>query len=59
LVRHVARMEIRTAYRILVGRSEGKRQFRTRRSWENNIRNDLREIRQESMDWIHLDQVTD
>jgi hypothetical protein len=43
---HVARMEeMRNAYNIVVGRSEGKRPLRRpRRRWENNIRMDLREI---------------
>jgi hypothetical protein len=43
---HVARMgEIRNAYNILVGKPEGKRPLgRHRRSWEYNIRMDLREI---------------
>jgi hypothetical protein len=39
---HVARMgEKRNAYRILVGRPEGKRR---RRRWVDNIKRDLREI---------------
>jgi transcription termination factor 2 len=43
---HVARMgEKRTAYRILVGKSEGKRpQGRPRRRWADNIKMDIREI---------------
>jgi hypothetical protein len=43
---HVARMgENRNAYRILVGKPEGKRPLgRTRRKWEDNIRMDLREM---------------
>jgi hypothetical protein len=43
---HVARMgEKRIAYRILVGKPEGKRPLkRPRRRWEDNIRMDLREI---------------
>jgi hypothetical protein len=37
--------EKRNAYRILVGKSEGKRQLgRPRRRWEDNIKMDLREI---------------
>jgi hypothetical protein len=42
---HVARMgEGRGVYRILVGRSEGKRSLgRPRRRWEDNIKMDLRE----------------
>jgi hypothetical protein len=43
---HVARMgEKRTAYRILVGKPEGKRPLgRPRGRWEDNIIIDLREI---------------
>jgi hypothetical protein len=43
---HVARMgEIRNAYRILVGKPEGKRPLgRPRRNWVDNIKMDLREI---------------
>jgi hypothetical protein len=44
---HVARMgEGRGAYRVLVGRPEGKRLLgRPRSRWEDNIKLDLREIR--------------
>jgi hypothetical protein len=43
---HVARVgEKRKAYRILVGKPEGKRPLRRpRRKWEDNIKMDLREI---------------
>jgi hypothetical protein len=43
---HVARMgEGRDAYRVLVGRPEGKRLLgKPRRSWEDNIKMDLGEI---------------
>jgi hypothetical protein len=43
---HVARMgEKRNAYRILVGKPEGKRPLgRPRRRWVGNIKMDLREI---------------
>jgi hypothetical protein len=43
---HVARMdEGRGAYRILVGRPEGRRPLgRPRRRWENNIKMDLQEV---------------
>ncbi|KAJ4428062.1 hypothetical protein ANN_24076 [Periplaneta americana] len=43
---HVARMgESRIAYRVLVGRPEGKRPLgRPRRRWEDNIKMDLREV---------------
>ena len=43
---HVARMgEERDAYRVLVGKPEGKRQLvRPRRRWVDNIRMDLQEV---------------
>jgi hypothetical protein len=43
---HVARMgEERNVYRVLMGKSEGKRPLeRPRRRWEDGIRIDLREI---------------
>jgi hypothetical protein len=53
---HVARMrDMRNAYSILIGKPEGKRPLRKHRStWEDNIKIDLREIRWEGVDWIHL-----
>jgi hypothetical protein len=53
---HVARMEKgRGAYRILVGRPEGKRPLgRPGRKWEDNIKMDLREIRINVANWIRL-----
>jgi hypothetical protein len=58
---HVARMgEVRGAYNILVGRSEGRRPLgRRRRRWENNIKMDLREIGFGDVNWIHLAQDRD
>jgi hypothetical protein len=52
----VARMrEKRNAYRILVGKPEGKRPLgRPRRRWMDNIKIDLREIGWDGMDWIDL-----
>jgi hypothetical protein len=43
---HVARMrEKRNAYRIMVGKPEGKRPLgRSRRSWVDGIKIDLREV---------------
>jgi hypothetical protein len=36
--------EVRNAYKILVGKPEGKRPLgRPRHRWENNIKTDLRE----------------
>jgi hypothetical protein len=44
-------METRNAYRILVGKPEGKRPLeRPRRRWEDNIKLDLREIGWGGMD---------
>jgi hypothetical protein len=53
---HVARMRVeRGVYRVLVGKTEGKRPLgRPRRRWEDNIRMDLQEVRCGSMDWIGL-----
>jgi hypothetical protein len=52
--------EKRNAYRILVGKPEGKRPLgRPRRSWVDNIKIDLREIEWDGMDWIDLAQDKD
>jgi hypothetical protein len=52
--------EKRNAYRILVGKPEGKRPLgRPRLRWEDNIRMDLREIGGDGMDWIDLAQDRD
>jgi hypothetical protein len=52
--------EKRNAYRILVGKPEGKRPLgRPRRRWEDNIRMDLRKIGWGGMDGIDLAQDTD
>jgi hypothetical protein len=46
--------ETRNAYRILVGKPEGKRpQGRRRRRWVENVKMDPREI-WNGMDWIYL-----
>jgi hypothetical protein len=48
------------AYRILVGKPEGKRPLgRPRRRWEDNIRMDLGEIEWGGLDWIDLAQDRD
>ncbi|KAJ4432232.1 hypothetical protein ANN_20848 [Periplaneta americana] len=59
--RHVARMgESRNAYRVVVGRPEGKRPLgRPRRRWEDNIKMDLREVGYDDRDWINLAQDRD
>ena len=53
---HVARMRERSgAYRVLVGKPEGKRPLgRPRRRWEVNIKMDLQEVGCGGMDWIEL-----
>jgi hypothetical protein len=52
--------EKRNAYRILVGKPEGKRPLRRpRRRRVDNIKMDLREIGWHGMDWIDLDQDRD
>ncbi|KAJ4448615.1 hypothetical protein ANN_00005 [Periplaneta americana] len=58
---HVARMgESRNAYRVLVGRPEGKRPLgRPRPRWEDNIKMDLREVGYDDRDWINLAQDRD
>jgi hypothetical protein len=58
---HVARIgEKRNAYRILVGKPEGKRPpGRPKRRWVDNIKIDLREIGWGGMDWIDLAQDKD
>jgi hypothetical protein len=55
---HVARMgEKRNAYRILVGKPEGKRpQGRARRRWIDNIKMDLRQIGWDGVDWTDMAQ---
>jgi hypothetical protein len=47
--------ETRNAFRILVGKPEGKRPLgRPRRSWVDNIKMDLREIGWDGMVWTGL-----
>jgi hypothetical protein len=55
-VGHVARMrEKRHAYRLLVGKPEGKRPLgRPRYRWIDNIKIDLLEIGLSDVDWISL-----
>jgi hypothetical protein len=58
---HLARMgEKRNAYRILMGKPEGKKPLgRPRRRWGGSIKMDLREIGWVGMDWIDLAQDMD
>jgi hypothetical protein len=52
--------EGRGAYRILVGRPEGRRPLgRPRRKWEDNIKMDLQEVGWGGMDWIDMAQDRD
>jgi hypothetical protein len=47
--------EKRNEYRLLVGKSEGRRPLgRPRRRWLDNIRMDLVEVRWGNVDWIGL-----
>jgi hypothetical protein len=56
LAGHIARMgEKRNAYRVLVGKPEGKKPLgRPRHRWVDNIKMDLRAIGWDCMDWIDL-----
>jgi hypothetical protein len=58
---HVARMgEGRGAYRILVGRPEGRRPLgRPRRRLQDNIRMDLQEVGWDGVAWIDMAQDRD
>jgi len=57
---HVARMEMRGVYRVLVGKPKGTRPLgRPRRRWENNIKTDLQEVGCGGMDCIELSQYSD
>jgi len=50
--------EKRNAYRVLVGKAEGKTPIeRPRCKWEDNIKIYVEEIRLEAVDWINLARV--
>jgi hypothetical protein len=52
--------EARNAYRLLVGKPEGRRpQGRPRCRWLDNIRTDLVEVGRGDVDWIGLAQDRD
>jgi hypothetical protein len=55
---HVARMGVKiNIYRLLVGKSEGKRQLgRLRRRWEDNIKMDPNGVEWEDIEWIYVAQ---
>jgi hypothetical protein len=60
---HIIRIrmeEIRNAYRILVGKPQGKRPLgRPRRRWVASIKIDVTEIGWDGMNWIDLAQNRD
>ena len=48
---------MRSVYRVLVGKREGKKPHgRPRSRWEDNIKMDLQEVGCWDMDWIELAQ---
>jgi len=50
----------RGVYRVLVGKSEGRRPLgRPRRTWEGNNKMDLQEVGWRVINWIHLAQDRD
>jgi hypothetical protein len=56
----VTHVKGRGAYRILVGRPEGRRPLgRPRRRWEDNIKMDIQEVRWVDLDWIDMAQHRD
>ena len=58
---HTAHMEhCKNAYRVLVGKLEGKRPLgRPRRRWEDNIKMDFREVGCDPGEWIGLAEYRD
>jgi hypothetical protein len=58
-VKHVARLgERRDLYRVLLGKSEGKRPLgRPRRGRENNIKMDFQKVGCGGLDWIELEDA--
>jgi hypothetical protein len=49
--------EIRNAYKILVGKPEGKRSLgRPSSRWEHNIKTDLTKTGFDGLNWVHLAQ---
>ena len=59
--RHVARMEEgRSAFKILSGKSTDKRPLgRPRHRWEENVRMDLKEIGNNTRNWVDSAQDKD
>jgi hypothetical protein len=59
-ISYVQMGETRNAYRLLMGKPEGKRPLgRPRRRGVDNIKIDLREIGWDGMDWVDLAQDRD
>jgi hypothetical protein len=53
-------VQMRNAYKILVGKPEGKRPLgRHRHRWKDDITIDLRGLGWEGEDWFHLAQERD
>jgi hypothetical protein len=51
-------VESRGLYRVLVGKSEGKRPLgRPRLRWEDNNKMDLQEVGCGAMDWMELAKI--
>jgi hypothetical protein len=49
--------DMRDAYKVLMGKPEGKRpRGRPRHQWEDNIKMDHQEVRWGDVDWIDLAQ---
>jgi hypothetical protein len=49
--------EKRNAYRMLVGKPDGKRPLgKTKHRWVGNIKRNLRKIRWDGVDWIDIAQ---
>jgi hypothetical protein len=56
-VGHVALIRaMRNAYKILVGKPEGRRKLRCTRRWEDNIEMGLKRTGSEDVDFIHVIQ---
>ena len=52
--------ESRAGYRVLVGKSEGKKPLeRPKGRWEDNTKMDLQDVGRGGMDWIYLAQDRD